>query len=218
MREVSGWYVLCVTEGQKGTPIMLTETQMLVLVVVLALAAVAVLIVMSKRAARQKLVRHDQLKGRFGPEYDRAIEQHGSVDKAERELAAREKRIQQLRLHAIPDEERARFSAEWRNVQARFVDDPSGAVTQADDLIKSVMIARGYSNERFEQRVADLSVEHAGVVQHYRAAHGLAEANREGKADTEELRQAFVHYRALFADLLEQPQQPTQQNLQEAHP
>ena len=86
------------------------------------------------------------------------------------------------------------------------MDDPEGAVQAADRLIKAVMNAKGYTIQRFDQRVADLSVEHASVVQHYRAAHELAEANREGRANTEELRQAVVHYRALFADLLESAQ------------
>jgi hypothetical protein len=95
-----------------------------------------------------------------------------------------------------------------RNGSKRFVDDPAGATASADDLIKVVMRARGYTVEDFDQRVADLSVEHANVVQHYRAARALSDANREGRANTEELRQALVHYRALFADVLEPAQQP----------
>jgi hypothetical protein len=182
---------------------MLTSTQLLVLIVVLALVAVALIALVKARSSRQ---RHTGLKNRFGPEYDRALEEHGSVSKAERELLARKKRVDHLQLHPLADADRDRFSADWRSVQTRFVDDPSGAVQAADELIKAVMLARGYSNERFDQRVADLSVEHANVVEHYRAARTLAEANREGKANTEELRQAFVHYRALFSDLLEQPQ------------
>jgi len=123
--------------------------------------------------------------------------------------------VHHLRLRSLPEADRVQFSADWRNVQTRFVDDPSGAVHAADDLIKDVMRACGYSVDRFDQRVADLSVEHANVVQHYRSARELADANREGRTNTEELRQAFVHYRALFADLLEQPELPGQQ-LQQA--
>jgi bacterioferritin (cytochrome b1) len=152
------------------------------------------------------------------------IEQkQGNVPAAERELVSRQRRIEHRHLKAIGDDERAQFAADWRNVQTRFVDDPSGAMQEADELIQRVMHARGYPNVRFEQRVADLSVEHAGVVQHYRAAHALAEANREGRANTEELRQAVVHYRALFDDLLEQqPKTKTEttehsKKLQEAH-
>jgi hypothetical protein len=189
---------------------MLTSTQTIILVALLALVALAVIGVVSARAKR-----HADLRKRFGPEYDQAVEQHGSVANAERELAAREKRVHQLELKPLSESARAQFTGEWDRVQARFVDDPSSAVQAADELIKSVMTARGYSTDQFEQRVADLSVEHGNVVQHYRAAGELAAANREGRANTEELRQAFVHYRALFADLLQQPQQ-TDRQLQEA--
>ena len=191
---------------------MLTETQTIALVV-LAVIAVAVIALFVARSSRR---RHAGLKERFGPEYERAIEEHGSVAKAERELAAREKRVQHLKLKALSEEDRARYDADWSQVQTRFVDDPSGAVQEADELIKKVMLARGYSAEHFDQRVADLSVEHPTVVHHYRAARVLAEANREGRANTEELRQAFVHYRALFASLLT-PNQQTEPQLQEAH-
>jgi hypothetical protein len=191
---------------------MLTETQTIMLVVALAVVAVALIALFSARSSKR---RHADLKQRFGPEYDRAVEEYGSPARAERELAAREKRVHRQKLHPLSDPDRAQFSSEWRNVQARFVDDPSGAVSAANDLIKQVMLARGYEVEHFDQRVADLSVEHANVVEHYRAARELAIANREGRANTEELRQAFVHYRALFSDLLEQPQ-PNERQLQEA--
>jgi FtsZ-interacting cell division protein ZipA len=187
---------------------MLTTTQWIVLVGLLAIAAMVVLALVNKRSSRQ---RHAVLKDRFGPEYDRAVEEHGDVARAERELAAREKRVHQQKLRPLPEADRARFSNDWSQVQARFVDDPSDAVKAADDLIKAVMRARGYATEHFEQRVADLSVEHSNVVQHYRSARVLADANREGRANTEELRQAVVHYRALFADLLEQPTSPEPQ-------
>jgi hypothetical protein len=191
---------------------MLTETQTILIVVLAALALVAVVALISKRSSRN---RHVELKRRFGPEYDRAVEQHGNVERAERELLAREKRVHKQKLHPLSETDRVQFSADWRNAQTRFVDDPSGAVTAADELIRQVMIARGYSGQSVERREEDLSVEHAGVVEHYRAARVLADANREGRANTEELRQAFVHYRALFADLLETPQPPERQ-MQEA--
>jgi hypothetical protein len=200
-------------EDQKGkTTLMLTSTQLIVLLAVLAVAVIAVIAVISARSSRK---RHAELQRRFGPEYDRAVAEQGSVARAERELAAREKRVDHLKLRSLPEPELVQFNADWRNVQTRFVDDPSGAVQAADELIKAVMLARGYSVERSEQRIADLSVEHANVVQHYRAACVLADANREGRANTEELRQALVHYRALFSDLLEQPQASGQQ-MQEA--
>jgi hypothetical protein len=124
--------------------------------------------------------------------------------------------MRNFRVRELPEADRIRYVSDWRRVQAQFVDDPSGAVRLADQLIKTVMLARGYAIDDFEQRVADLSVDHANVVQHYRAARVLADANREGRANTEELRQAFVHYRALFAELLQEPSgQPVP--LQEAH-
>ena len=166
-------------------------------------AGVLVIALLALGAARAPRARRAELKGRFGPEYDRAIEQYGSVARAERELLAREKRVQHFRLRRLSDADRTRFAEEWRAAQSRFVDDPSSAVNVADELIGRVMAARGYEVDEFEQRVADLSVGHANVVQHYRAARVLADANREGRANTEELRQAFVHYRALFSDLLD---------------
>ena len=182
---------------------MLSTTEWIVLLAGLALVAIATIALLAARATRK---RHLELKQRFGPEYDRALHQRGSVSRAERELVAREKRVSKQRLRPLREAERVQFLADWRDTQARFVDDPAGAVQAADELIKAVMLARGYGVERFDQRVADLSVDHAAVVQHYRAAHELAQANREGRANTEELRQAVVHYRALFADLLERPE------------
>ena len=181
---------------------MLSTEQWVFLISVIAVVAIAAIAVFATRAARH---RHDQLRRRFGPEYEREVEQHGSVARAERELLAREKRVRKHQLQPLAEHDRERFGADWHNVQARFVDHPSSAVQAADELIQAVMVAKGYDVESFDQRVADLSVEHAGVVQHYRAAHDLAEANRAGRADTEELRQAMVHYRALFADLLLDP-------------
>jgi hypothetical protein len=183
---------------------MLTTTDWIALIVGIVLAAGATFAVIAARSARK---RHAELRARFGPEYEREVEERGSVARAERELLAREKRVHKQELRPLPEADRIRFANDWRNVQTRFVDDPSGAVQTADELIKRVMLAQGYEIEGFDQRVADLSVDHAAVVQHYRAARDLAQANREGRANTEELRQALVHYRALFSDLLEQPQE-----------
>jgi hypothetical protein len=176
----------------------------LILVGVFALVAIAVAII-AWLAVRSSRRRHVELRQRFGPEYDRAVSEFGTEKRAERELMKRENRVNRLDLHPLREAERLRFEGEWRIIQTRFVDDPSGAVTEANELIKAVMNAHGYPVRDFEQRVADLSVEHANVIQHYRAARSLADANREGRANTEELRQAFVHYRALFADLLDEP-------------
>jgi hypothetical protein len=177
-----------------------------VLWTIVALIAAAIVtflaIVSSQRRAR---MRSAALRQRFGPEYDRAIEEFGSPVRAERQLAARARRVERIRLHELSEADRTRFATAWSNTQVQFVDDPAGAVMGAHELIKEVMRARGYPVEDFEQRVADLSVDHATVVQHYRAARALAESNRAGEANTEELRQAIVHYRALFADLLQEP-------------
>jgi hypothetical protein len=188
-------------------------TQMLVLIGALVVVALAVITLMRARATRH---RHDDLKQRFGPEYDREVErQGGNVARAEHELAGREQRVRAQHVRQLPEVERVKFASDWSNLQTRFVDDPAGAVESADELIQSVMLARGYSSDNFDQRVADLSVEHSGVVQHYRAARVLADANREGRANTEELRQAVVHYRALFAELLAEPRAAERQ-MQEA--
>lgn len=159
--------------------------------------------------------RRIKLRQRFGPEYERALRDYGSVSLAERELRNRAKRIANLHIRDLDDADRGRFVASWQALQARFIDDPRTAVQQADELITAVMAARGYPVADFEQRVADLSVEHANVVQHYRAAQALVEANREGRADTEEFRQAFVHQRALFAELLGETQGAQTRHLQE---
>ena len=185
---------------------MVTTNDWIALIAGAALAVAALVALGVLFAARR---RHAELRRRFGPEYDRLVEERGSVRKAERVLLAREKRLHKLKLRPLSESERIRFAADWRNVEAQFVDDPATAVRAAGDLIKAVMLAQGYEIEHFDQRVDDLTVEHAGAVQHYRAAHELiAHAQREGAADTEELRQALVHYRALSADLLEPARDP----------
>lgn len=192
---------------------MLTTNQLILLLAALAVVAVIAVALIGARASRR---RHAILKDKFGPEYDRAVEEHGGVSQAERELAARQKRVRKFELHELSETDRVRFSSDWNRVQARFVDEPSAAVSEASELIKAVTQARGYQSEDFDQRVADLSVEHANVVQHYRAARVLADANREGRANTEELRQALVHYRELFSELLA-PSQPPQEQRELQH-
>ncbi|RYZ04872.1 MAG: hypothetical protein EOO73_22115 [Myxococcales bacterium] len=165
--------------------------------VVIILAAVA----FSRRQAR---LRRAQLQDRFGPEYDRAAYELGDARKAEKELSARARRVDKLALRELGAAERARFASQWTTVQAQFVDDPAMAVRSANELINLVMAARGYPVESFEQREADLSVDHAAVIQHYRAARTIADQNHHGRASTEDLRQAMVHYRVLFGDLLQE--------------
>lgn len=186
----------------------LSPTQIVVAISALA-ALVIIVVALVKRAARR---RHEELVQRFGPEYERAVEEFGSEKRADRELLARERRVQRFRVHPLRERERAAFLAQWNEVQARFFDDPVASVRQAEDLIKAVMDATGYELEDFEQRVVDLSVEHASVVQHYRAARALLAANlavppgTPGRPDIDELRQAVVHYRALFMDLVAEPE------------
>jgi len=144
-----------------------------------------------------------QLRERFGPEYDRTVQQTGAVRKAEAALHAREKRVERLQIRPLTSDEVERFSSSWERVQARFVDDPHAAITEADKLVGEVMAARGYPVGEFDQRVEDISVDHPDVVMNYRAARDIAAQHDRGQASTEDLRQAMVHYRALFRDLLE---------------
>jgi hypothetical protein len=148
-------------------------------------------------------MRSQKLRQRFGPEYDRTIREQGNIRKAEAALEARARRVAKLHIHPLSEADAARFDSAWRGVQARFVDDPRGAVTEADRLVGELMAARGYPVGEFDQRVADISVDHPDVVMNYRAAREIAVQHSQGKATTEDLRQAMVHYRALFRDLLE---------------
>jgi hypothetical protein len=179
---------------------MQNETIVLAALGVGAALVLALLFISMRKRNRQ---RSAALKENFGPEYDRAVAQHGDRARAERDLRARQRRLDDLDIKLLSAEQCARFAEAWALVQQRFVDEPSGAVMQADGLVKEVMLMRGYPMGNFEQRVADLSVEHANVVDHYRAARTLALANASGTASTEDLRQAMVHYRALFNDLLQ---------------
>ncbi|HKO50603.1 MAG TPA: hypothetical protein VJV79_22925 [Polyangiaceae bacterium] len=179
------------------------------------LGIVAVLIVAVVASRHRARVRRTELQRKFGPEYDRAVEEYGP-GRADRELLSRERRVGHFQSRELNAVDRARFMNSWSSIQAQFVDDPGVAVTGANELINEVLRALGYPTEHFEQRVADLSVEHASVVQHYRAAKELADANRNGQVNTEELRQAMVHYRMLFADLLQEPKAATP-GLRQAH-
>jgi len=177
------------------------STTMWALIGMAIVALAIILVVASRHRARARRV---ELKSKFGAEYDRAVEEYGP-NHADRELSSRERRVGQFQARELNAVDRARFLSNWASIQAQFVDDPGVAVSGANELINEVMRAQGYPTEHFEQRVADLSVEHAGVLQHYRAAKALADSNRNGRVNTEELRQAVVHYRVLFADLLHEP-------------
>jgi hypothetical protein len=147
--------------------------------------------------------RSEALREQFGPEYERTVKGLGDQSKAEAELARRAERVKALDIHPLEEGQRKRFADAWRSDQAKFVDDPKGAVIEADRLVADLMQVRGYPVGDFEQRAADVSVDHPHVVENYRIAHDIAERERNGKADTEDLRKAMVHYRALFEDLLD---------------
>jgi hypothetical protein len=168
----------------------------IVIVVVLLLCAVAAYFITMKQK------QSSQLRGRYGSEYEETVSSRGDRGAAEKDLQAREQRVQRLHIKEIPEEQRSKYADQWRIAQVHFVDDPSGAIGEADKLVELVMNARGYPITNFEQQAADVSVDHADVVSNYRAAHKIADANRQNGATTEELRQAMVHYRALFTDLL----------------
>jgi hypothetical protein len=169
--------------------------------ILIAVAAVVVVLAVTWSALRTR--RTQALKDKFGREYDRTVEQAGGRRDAERELREREKRHDELELRPLSPEARDRYAQEWQLTQTRFVDDPRGAVAEADTLVRRVMKDRGYPVDDFDRRVADISVEHPDLVERYRTAHGIAQASKRNEASTEDLRHAVRHYRALFAELLE---------------
>jgi hypothetical protein len=148
------------------------------------------------------VTRRRALQNRFGPEYDRAVAERDSRHAAERELRERERRHAELELHDLDPQARARYTEQWEEIQARFLDDPGGAVRDADALVTRLIAERGYPTGDYEEHLANLSVEHARTIGHYRDAHEISQLSDRGEATTEQLRQAVVHYRALFSDLL----------------
>lgn len=172
---------------------------MLALVIV-----VIVIVVVAGVTAAVMSARRRRLRQRFGPEYDRVVGEQDSRLKAEAELSRRERRVSGLNIRPLEPAAQARYTAEWATIQERFVDAPQGAVTQAQDLVVAVMNERGYPTEHRDQVMADLSVEHAAFLDHYRAATDISESATAGTASTEDLRQAMIHYRALFHELLGQ--------------
>jgi len=178
----------------------ISSTQMAI-VIALAVAVVAgitILLLIRKR-------RTERLRTRFGPEYARAVQESGGRRQGEAGLQEREKRVEGLAIRQLAPNDRELYIASWRKVQAQFVDDPKSSVTQADQLLGDVMSARGYSVSDFEQRSADISVDHPIVVENYRAGHEIAVRTR-GQANTEDLRQAMIHYRTLFDELVREPE------------
>jgi hypothetical protein len=171
------------------------------------IVVVGVVIVVSLALTAWFLIRgkmqSTRLRQRFGPEYDRTVGELGGRGKGESELKAREERLEHLTITPLAPADAARFSEAWNALQGRFVDNPKGVVIQADQLVRELMLKRGYPMGDFDRRAADISVDHPIVVEHYRAAQAIAVRDERGEADTEELRKAVVHYRVLFDEMLE---------------
>jgi hypothetical protein len=174
----------------------MSTLQIVVLLIVLVVLAAA-------GAVGWQVMRRRSLRQTFGPEYDRAVAEEQSRSAAERELRERERRHAELTLRPLNPADRDRFAEQWQAVQAQFVEDPAAAVVAGDDLVTRLAQARGYPTKDFDEQLAYLSVEHARTLGHYRDAHEIFERGQRREASTEELRQALVHYRAIFADLLD---------------
>ena len=187
--------------AQEDVMMTLTPLEIGLGLLVLVLAAGVVMLIVENR-------RRANLRSKFGPEYARTVETAGSSRKAEAELQEREKRVAAFSIHPLSLQQVDMFTDAWMKVQTQFVDDPQGAVSRADVLLTEVMEVRGYPIVDFERRSADLSVDHPEVVQNYRAAHDIAIRHARGEADTEDLRQAMIHYRALFEELVHEPGEP----------
>jgi hypothetical protein len=177
----------------------LLDPKVIVLAVVVILVAAVLVWVYVRNRRRTTAV----LRERFGSEYDRAVLAHGSERKAESKLEDREKRVEKLNIRELDPTEHERYSKQWAAVQSRFVDSPRGAVAEADDLVSSVMKTRGYPISEFDQRAADISVDHPRVVENYRSAHEIALRLGKDQASTEDLRTAMIHYRSLFEELMQ---------------
>jgi hypothetical protein len=171
------------------------DSNLLIILAVVAVVLIAGWLIYNKR-------RSDHLRSRFGAEYERQVEEAGSRSKAEADLAEREKRVGKLTIKPLSPADQDRFLDRWTKVQATFVDDPARSIDYADALLGEVMTARGYPVSEFEQRAGDISVDHPNVVQHYRAGHDIAVRHSRGEAGTDELRQALLHYRSLFEELV----------------
>ena len=173
--------------------------------IALVAAVIVIIAVLAWLYVRKRRSTTEDLRQKFGPEYDRAVLKHGSERKAQSKLEDRAKRVEKLNIRELDPTEHERFSKRWGAVQSRFVDSPKGAVAEADDLVSSVMKARGYPVSDFDQRAADISVDHPRVVENYRTAHEIALRLGKDAATTEDLRTAMIHYRSLFEELVQVP-------------
>ncbi|MGA7614630.1 MAG: hypothetical protein WBX15_05550 [Thermoanaerobaculia bacterium] len=173
----------------------ITTLILVVAIVILAVGLAAAVLLRTRRTGR--------LRSQFGgTEYDRAVKEGGNQRKGETELDKRAERVEGFKVQPLTPADRTRFETSWHSVQARFVDTPGGAVAEADQLLRDVMSVRGYPMSDFEQRAADISVDHPNVMTNYRAAHEIAVRQTNGQAGTEDLRQAMIHYRSLFEELV----------------
>lgn len=173
------------------------DTRILVPAIIIIAAVVVIVALLYARKRKS-----EQLKERFGSEYNRVVEQHGDPRRAEAVLADREKRVSRFAIHSLSEVDCDRYSQDWMAVQNRFVDDPPGSVIEAHELVTRVMNSRGYPMSDFEQQAQDVSVNHPTVVQQYRAAHEIVLRHGKGGASTEDMRKAMVYYRSLFEELL----------------
>jgi len=171
-----------------------------VLCLVALVTVLAVVWVVTRQRHRR---RTEELRARFGSEYDLALREHGARAKAEAALMDRMNRVHRMTIRPLSEAERDRYLAEWETVQARFIDHPRGAVTEADELINSILVARGYEGGPFERRIADLSVNHASLVEPYRRANTVTVGAGKNETTTEELRSAMILYRAIIEELLQ---------------
>jgi hypothetical protein len=176
---------------------MTAQTGVWVVIAVIVVVALAAAVFVISRQRRSQ-----QLKDRFGPEYDRTVQTAGGSRAAETELKSRKQRREQFEIRPLSAETAVDYAERWKQVQVHFVDAPADALREADVLLSEVMRKRGYPVEDFEQRAADISVDHPALVENYRAGHAIAVGDSQGQASTEDLRQAIRHYRALFEDLL----------------
>jgi hypothetical protein len=177
-----------------------TELGLVIALALIVVAGIGAWLFLRKR-------RTERLRTQFGEtEYDRAVKEGGSRRHAEAGLKERTERVGNLNIRPLASGDRARFVESWGRIQARFVDGPGGAVTEADQLLRDVMSTRGYPVSEFEQRAADISVDHPLVLENYRTAHEIAVRQTQGQANTEDLRQAMIHYRTLFEELVGEPE------------
>src|ERR1700692_1647668 len=173
--------------------------------IVLAAVVILIIAVLAWLYVRKRRSTTAELRKRFGPEYELAVRKHGSERKAEAKLADRQERVEKLNIRDLDPMERERFSKQWASCPSRFLNSPKGAVAEAEDLVSSLMKPRGYPVSDFDQRAADISVDHPRVVENYRSAHETALRVGKDQATTEDLRTAMIHYRSLFEELVQVP-------------